>query len=191
MGEYVWTISTIGGKLPRNRVEEFEAIVDFSNGDCDDIEGAIADRRSFTTQGKDGNPDDLEAFCREHGLAFNISYASKGSLFDSGLKYWFPDMKEPIEVGVDDHGDPIVSIDDLRLEAKKGRTLAEILTAYDRAEPSKIPPLEWGDAIPNPAPGADAWKAWIANIAEKAPGDRTDEESEALCAAVAGLKVEG
>ena len=143
MGEYVWTSVVIGGKLSRrtaDKLAEFEEEFE----DSGDVADAIKQKYAVCFQGlvNFGNPNELLTFCRKHKLAYNSTWAAQCGAFGSGMEYWFPDMKEPVQVDADDDGRAVVTIRALQDKLKEGRTLADVIAQYERADSQKIPPLE-------------------------------------------------
>jgi hypothetical protein len=143
MGEYVWTSIVIGGKLSRrtaDKLAEFEQEFE----DSGDVKDAIKQSYAVCFQGEVnfGNPDELLTFCRVHKLAYNSSWAAKCGAFGSGMEYWFPDMEEPVQVDADEDCRAVITIRDLQNELKAGKTLAEVVGQFERADHRKIPPLE-------------------------------------------------
>jgi len=147
MGEYVWTSIVIGGKLSRktaDKLAEFEEEFEEEFEDSGDVKDAIKQKYAVCVQGEVnfGNPKELVEFCTKHKLAYNVCWAAKCGAFGSGMIYWFPDMKEPVEVDADEDCRAVITIRDLQGELKEGKTLAEVVARFDRGDHKKIPPLE-------------------------------------------------
>jgi hypothetical protein len=143
MGEYVWTSIVIGGKLSRKVADKLAAFEEEFE-DSGDVADAIEQKQAVCFQGEVnfGNPDKLLTFCRAHKLAYNSSWAAKCGAFGSGMEYWFPDMKEPVQVDADDDSRPVITIRELQVELEVGTTLAEVVARFELADHKKIPPLE-------------------------------------------------
>ena len=111
MGEYVWTSIVIGGKLSRktaDKLAEFEQEFE----DSGDVNDSItrADTVCFQGEVNFGNPDQLITSCRKDKLAYNVCWAAKCGAFGSGMIYWFPDMKEPVEVDADEDSRAVITM---------------------------------------------------------------------------------
>jgi len=124
----------------------FKALAEFEEEfeDSGDVNDSItrADTVCFQGEVNFGNPDQLITSCRKDKLAYNVCWAAKCGAFGSGMIYWFPDMKEPVEVDADEDCRAVITIRDLQGELKEGKTLAEVVARFDRGDHKKIPPLE-------------------------------------------------
>ena len=111
MGEYVWTSVVIGGKLSRKTAKELAAFEEEFE-DSGDVADAIKQKYAVCFQGlvNFGNPNELLTFCRKHKLAYNVCWAAKCGAFGSGMIYWFPDMKEPVEVDADEDSRAVITM---------------------------------------------------------------------------------
>ena len=115
MGEYVWTSIVIGGKLSRktaDKLAEFEEEFEEEFEDSGDVADAIKQKYAVCFQGEVnyGNPEELIDFCQKHKLAYNVCWAAKCGAFGSGMIYWFPDMKEPVEVDADEDSRAVITM---------------------------------------------------------------------------------
>ena len=98
MGEYVWTSIVIGGKLSRKTADKLAEFEEEFDAVC--VQGEV----NF------GNPKELVEFCTKHKLAYNVCWAAKCGAFGSGMIYWFPDMKEPVEVDADEDSRAVITM---------------------------------------------------------------------------------
>lgn len=158
MGEYTWTIMTIGGKASTKVIEEdlVEAVGEnFSSGDgqgeliFDMIADALGRKTNVTFQGERnfGCADELEAFCQEHGFSYHLSWSAVPGQFDAGLKYWSPGMEDAKEEGANDDGEPIITLSWLKGQEHAGRTIEEVIAEMSPACCSNVPALEADDLI--------------------------------------------
>lgn len=142
MGEYVWTDMEIGGKLTRDLAEQLQEL-SFDAGDNSDVIESAEAKQSMKIAGQVnyGNPEDLEKFCIEHKLAFRCSWAAQPGNFHTGMKFWFPDMPQPVDYDANDDGRPVLTLEDLMKAMKEGKALSEVMAAHERAL-APIPPIE-------------------------------------------------
>jgi hypothetical protein len=143
MGEYVWTMVTIGGKASPEAIEGLKVLAEsyFEEGD---VQEALTDRTSLTLQGTRnyGNADETEELCQNHGLPYVLSWAAQPGCFESGIHYWRPGMEAAGEVSATDNGNPSIDLSELMKAAEEGKTLADVIEGLAGADPAAIPPLE-------------------------------------------------
>jgi hypothetical protein len=137
---------TIGGKLKRSLIEEFLAACEAEGMGRDymedleeaDVLGAVAKGEALTVCGNEinyGNPEEVEAFCREHGLPYSKEWDAGGE-YGAGGEYWSPETF--LEYGIGEIGDtPAVDIKTIR-----GLGSWEAVLAYLDQLSGKLPPLE-------------------------------------------------
>jgi len=150
MGEYVWTIAKVGGKISRAAADELNELgIDAIGDDAGDggVNGAFEAKSSVFFHGECnyGNPEDFMTFCREHNLTYHVSYAAQPGCFGSGIYFWNPTMAEPKECDADDSGDPVVAYWFLEDALSKGLSLAGVVETLAAAHDKAVPPLELVD----------------------------------------------
>jgi len=141
MGEYVWTIYTIGGKLPKSRLPELHNLL--SNFEDKDFPskgepGVIGAQGQMNY----GQYDELEKFCRENGLTFHSSWAAQPGCFEAGGRYWKPGMPVVQEGFADDGGEPAITLAQLEMAAKNGKTLESLIAELRLQSSDQVPPFE-------------------------------------------------
>ncbi len=150
MGEYVWTRVTIGGAASQSTLDALVEAAQqlFPNGDTyhsvpELIAAALANGASLHIEDSVnyGRTDELEAFCREHGLSFQAAWGAASGNFEAGLTHWSPGMAEPVEESATEAGEPILTLADLRRCLAAGSTLEDITTDLGRADAGAVPAL--------------------------------------------------
>jgi hypothetical protein len=189
MAEMTWTTMHIGGAIPENRIDELVEIISSYFHDAQDIpededavRAVIAKNESLFIQGSVnyGNPEELKDFCQQYGLPYWCHFDA-GYEWDAGINIWRPGFEKEEDCAASAQGyTPDVTLGELRLFAKQGETLADVIAHAERFTAEAVPPLTIG------APVADEAEAEVEEdpIGAIAPdGTRLDHWDERLRAA--------
>ncbi len=151
MDQRVLTTLTIGGiALRAVIVDELAALAEPSFPEASSpnparalIAKALASHTAVSFEGErdQGRADELEAFCREHGLAYHRAWTSCLSQFDAGLEYWRPGMTIPVSHDANEGGDPLMSLHTLTFLLGQGCTLQDVVAQLAEATSTAVPPL--------------------------------------------------
>jgi hypothetical protein len=141
MGEYVWTMYTIGGKLPVSKLPELRDLLSAFE-DKENLEGASGGSLAAQGQINYGNYDELDGFCQENGLTFHASWAAQPGCFEAGGRYWKPGMSAVQKGFPDDGGEPAITLGQLEIAAKDGKTLESLIAELCLQSSDQVPPFE-------------------------------------------------
>lgn len=155
MGEYVMTTVTIGGPLANAQaVDALVAATGRYFGETERlVREALAAGESVTFEDLQdfGLTPTLDAFCQEHGLAYQRAWCARSGVFDAGVRHWRPGLTSPSAELADDGGEPVMTLAALRNAHEAGEGLPEILARLDQAVSTAVPPLS---LAPSEAQGA-------------------------------------
>lgn len=120
MAEDTWTSIEIGGAIPQNLIATLVDLVeeDFGDLECapeDAIHDALRDKKSvnFTGNVNYGNPDQICAFCQDHGLSYWL-WCDDGYEWSSLIKVWRPGYEEELTIGADSQSrEPLIGIGEI------------------------------------------------------------------------------
>ena len=156
MTEMTWTTLVIGGPMPKNKVNEFRALVrEYFGGDGvldkpdDSIDDALREGRSVSLSGElnFGSAEELEHRCRQWGLTYWKQWDANAGVFDTGIEIWNPGLDEPAEqTAACEQGVPALTLPQLEMAAVKGMTLQEVIADLAKFESARVPPLTIGEA---------------------------------------------
>lgn len=155
MGEYVWTQIVIGGKATRAVADELQEILEatFPEG-AEDISGHMV----ASSERNYGYADEAEAFCQANALPYVLTWGAAGGCFGSGSHAWRPGMDGPLHVEATDNSSPAIDLTELRQDAARGVTLAEIIARLEIADSDTLPrfEVEPGESTDAPHDAPDA-----------------------------------
>lgn len=145
MGEYVWTVATVGGKIPHSVFERLDEL-GLEIGVPDEIPDG---KSSLCYQGEFnyGNPEEFMQFCQDHGLPFHVSYAAAPGVFSSGLYFWQPGMETVEGREATDDGEPVLTFSEVHDALAEEQTLLMVYNELKRASGKAVPPLEIEPAL--------------------------------------------
>lgn len=154
MGEYVWTVFTIGGKATTETLDRLEEMTSHYEDGSGSVREAVEQKETYSVSGECnfGGDEVLEAFLIENQLTYHKAWGARSGVFDAGVEYWRPGMSAPIEVSADDDGEPVISLTKLKQEANKGLNLPDIIDQLEKAQAAAVPPLEWHDLLAGVVP---------------------------------------
>lgn len=146
MGDRVWAQIQLSGRLNSEHVEELVGLL--RDQGCQAQEGPegplTAEHLVYALYDNEcnyGNMDEVEAFCRSHGISYFKEYGSGGG-FSAGYLLYNAVVDQDFEATGED--EPALGVSELAAYAKQGKTLQDIVD-YLRAmkDFSKhYPPLE-------------------------------------------------
>ena len=144
MGEYVWTSISVGGKATRKVWDELFEMCDWAE-QCDDLDcfASGADTGYITFQGMRnyGNADEVDEFCRDHGLTYLRHWGSAGGVFNSGAEFYSPSGGVK-QIETNDDGEPVAPLGWLERKMKDGASLGDITAELLAASIHAVPALE-------------------------------------------------
>ena len=134
----VWTTFVIGGEIPKTAVAELEALVRV-------LDMKVSPRsvgRDGTTlvaenECDNGNFEELEAFCQEHGLTY-LKICGAPIL---QITRWDKTLSQPIRVHCDMIGKPVVTMDELAKHLEQGGSLEGLKATLRVFQADTVPAL--------------------------------------------------
>lgn len=135
MGEYVWTQFKIGGKISREKLNEFESDFGEKWNDLDFENGTIEGEQNY------GTAEEEEAFFQENGIPYVLISGAAGG-FGASVKAWRPGMEGAICFGAEeDTGKPMATAEEIRHGLEAG-TIPELLETMAICDPANLPSFE-------------------------------------------------
>lgn len=144
MGEYVWTIITIGGRIKRRDLPKLQAIVEKYKGEQDsgyddDFIPTGGDPVLMAGKVNFGSiHDDHWQVLTDLGLSTRIHYDACGGEWAGGIEQWTPEYGKIETIATED--EPVVGLQALRRSMEEGATMADVIAGLARFE-TEIPPL--------------------------------------------------
>lgn len=144
MSEPVWTEMVIGGHLALESAESFAWIIENTFPQLDpplDLEALGSSAEALKLRGlvNYANPEELEAFCEEHGLTYRVTWEGLGGVCEPGMKFWRPGMETPDElphIG----GKPAATLDEIQ-RAITGNRISALVARLSAAVSAQVPAL--------------------------------------------------
>ena len=145
MGEYVWTIISIGGRIKRRDLPKLQALIENYQGEDDagydddtflPIGGETVEMRGTVNYGDIGEAN--EKVLTDLGLAWRIHFDACGGQWAGGVKQWTPEHGLIDTISTEDQ--PVATISEMQAALEAGATLADVIAGLARFE-TDIPPL--------------------------------------------------
>lgn len=145
MGEYVWTSISVGGKATRKVWDELFEMCDEWAEQGDDLDrfasGADTGYATFQGMRNYGNADEVDEFCRDHGLTYLRHWGGAGGVFNSGAEFYSPSGGVK-QIETNDDGEPVAPLGWLERKMKDGASLGDITAELLAASIHAVPALE-------------------------------------------------
>jgi hypothetical protein len=144
MGEYVWTIITIGGRIKRRDLPKLQAIIEEYRGEqdsgyTDDFMPTGGEPVLMAGKVNYGAMDTKdEQALTDLNLSWRIHYDACGGEWAGGIQQWTPEHGRADCLATED--EPVSTLQELRKSLAAGATLADVIAGLARFE-TDIPPL--------------------------------------------------
>lgn len=148
MAEMTYTTVSIGGRIRMKHAEEIADIINgsfselFNDGKTlEEITNAAKAGERFTIAGQVnyGNPEELRSYLATKRLPYVITYCA-GREFNAG-GYAYRRGRDEVEFEANEDGDPTVTLRDLQLHAKAGRSLKAVIKTIENCQHESVPAI--------------------------------------------------